>query len=101
VDGRLVATNAASPEAALQGSDHLADSADFQEATKVAGMPDQTTGFLFVNVADAVPLLSLAGLAGAEIPKELIDNLRPIRAVVAWGEPEGTTSTNTIFVHVE
>ena len=101
VDGRLVATNAASPEAALQGSDHLADSADFQEAAKLAGMPDKTTGFLFVNVADAVPLLSLAGLAGADIPKELIENLRPIRSVVAWGEPEGTTSTNTIFVHVE
>ena len=64
-------------------------------------MPDKTTGFLFVNVADAVPLLSLAGLAGADIPKELIDNLRPIRSVVAWGEPEGTTATNTIFVHVE
>ncbi|HET9675848.1 MAG TPA: hypothetical protein VFP31_13755 [Gaiellaceae bacterium] len=102
VDGKLVATSASSPEAALQaGGDHLGGSADFQEAAKVAGMPDKTTGFLFVNVADALPLLSLAGLAGADVPKELIENLRPVRSVVAWGEPEGSTSTNTIFVHVE
>ncbi len=102
VDGKLVATNASSPEAALQGGgDKLGDSPDFQAAAKVAGMPDKTSGFLFVNVADALPLLSLAGLAGAEIPKELIENLRPIRSVVAWGEPEGSTSTNTISVHIE
>ena len=102
VDGKLVATTAPSPEAALQVSgDHLGGSADFQEAAKVAGMPDATSGFLFVNVADALPLLSLAGLAGADVPKELIENLRPIRSVVAWGEPEGTTSTNTIVVHIQ
>jgi hypothetical protein len=101
VDGRLVATNASSPEAALQAGDHLGDTADFKEAVEVAGMPDKTTGFLFVNVTDALPLLSLAGLAGADVPKELIDNLRPIRSVVAWGEPEGSTSANTIFVHIE
>jgi hypothetical protein len=102
VEGKLVATNASSPEAALQaGGDTLGDSPDFQEAAKVAGMPDTTSGFLFVNVADALPLLSLAGLAGAEIPKELIENLRPIRSIVAWGEPEGSTSANTIFVHIE
>jgi hypothetical protein len=102
VDGTLVATNASSPEAALRaGSDHLGDSPDFEEAAKVAGMPDRTTGFLFVNVESALPLLSLAGLAGADVPKELIENLRPIRSVVAWGEPEGSTSANMIFVHIE
>jgi len=63
-------------------------------------MPDETAGFLYLNVADAVPLLGLAGLAGADVPEELLENLRPIRSVVAWSEG-GDTSTQTLFVEIQ
>ena len=101
VDGTLVATTASSPEAALRGGDTLGDSSDFREAAEVAGMPDMTAGFLYVNVGNIVPLLGLAGFAGVDISRELIENLRPIRSVVAWSEPSGDTSTQTVFVHIQ
>ena len=102
VDGRLVVTTGPSPEAALEARDEtLGESEDFREAVEAAGMPDETSGFLYVNVADALPLLGLAGLAGADVPEELLANLRPIRSVVAWSETDDGTSTQTVFVEIQ
>ena len=64
-------------------------------------MPDETGGFLYVDVADALPLLSLAGYAGVDVPKELLENLRPVSSVVAWSQADGTTSAQTLFVHIQ
>lgn len=108
VDGRLVATTASSPENAVRVSgETLADSEDFQDAVEAAGMPDETSGFLYVNVADALPLLALAGIVDESGPSQhgmllrsLSENLRPIRSVTAWSEG-GETSTQTLFVHIQ
>jgi len=101
VDGRLVVTTAASPEDAVRTTgETLGESEDFGDAVDAAGMPDETSGFLYLNVADALPLLGLAGLAGADVPEELLENLRPIRSVVAWSEG-GDTSTQTLFVEIQ
>jgi hypothetical protein len=102
VDGVLVATTASSPEAAVQASgDKLGGSPDFEEATGTAGMPDETTGFLFVNVADALPLLELAAGLGAAIPSEALEYLQPIRTVVGWSEVEGNVATQHLFVQIQ
>ena len=102
VDGQLVATTASSPEAALEaGGETLGDSADFKDAAEAAGMPGETNGFLFVNVADALPLLGLAGVAGADVPQQLLENLRPIRSVVAWSEADGRVATQHVFVQIQ
>jgi hypothetical protein len=101
VDGRVVVTTAASPEDAVRTTgETLGESEDFADAVEAAGMPDETSGFLYLNVADALPLLGLAGLAGADVPEELLENLRPIRSVVAWSEG-GDTSTQTLFVEIQ
>jgi hypothetical protein len=34
------------------------------------------------------------------VPGELLENLRPIRSVVAWSEG-GETSTHTLFVEIQ
>ena len=104
VDDQVVATTASNPADALKRSQvggSLADDEDFKEAKDAAGMPDETGGFLYVDVADALPLLSLAGYAGVDLPKELLENLRPIRSVIAWSEAEGTTSAQTLFVRIQ
>ena len=101
VDGHLVATTASSPQAALQSSESLGDSEDFKEAADVAGMPDETAGFLFVNVADALPLLALAGLSGADVPEEILENVRPLGSIVAWNEADGQQSTYHLFVQIQ
>ena len=102
VDGNVVATTGPSPEAALDnGGQSLGDSEDFKDAVEAAGMPDETSGFLFVDVADALGLLTLAEVAGADVPDELVDNLRPIRSVMAWSETEGDSSTGALFVEIQ
>lgn len=104
VDDQVVATTASTPADALKRSQvggSLADDEDFKEAKDAAGMPDETGGFLYVDVADALPLLSLAGYAGVDVPKELLENLRPVRSVIAWSEADGTTSAQTLFVHIQ
>ena len=104
VDDQVVATTATSPAQALQRArvgGTLADDEDFREAQAAAGMPDETGGFLYLDVADALPLLTLAGYAGVEIPKDVLENLRPIRSVVAWSEADGSTSAQTVFVHIQ
>ena len=104
VDDQVVATTASNPADALERAKvggSLADDEDFKEAKDAAGMPDETGGFLYVDVADALPLLSLAGYAGVDLPKELLENLRPIRSVIAWSQADGTTSAQTLFVHIQ
>ena len=103
VDDQVVATTALSPAQALDRaqSGTLADDEDFREAKSAAGMPDETGGFLYVDIADALPLLTLAEVAGVDIPDHLLENLRPIRSVVAWSEADGSTSAQTLFVHIQ
>ena len=100
---QVVATTASSPAEALKRAQggSLADDEDFKQAKDAAGMPDETGGFLYVDVADALPLLSLAGFAGVDVPKELLENLRPISSVIAWSQADGTTSAQTLFVHIQ
>ena len=104
VGDQVVATTATSPAQALQRArvgGTLADDEDFREAKAAAGMPDETGGFLYVDVADLLPLLSLAGYAGVDVPKELLENLRPVRSVIAWSQAEGSTSAQTLFVQIQ
>lgn len=103
VDDQVVATTASSPAQALEraAGGSLGDDEDFREAKAAAGMPDKTGGFLYLDVADALPLLTLAGFAGVDVPKEVLENLRPIRSVVAWSQANGNTSAQTVFVHIQ
>jgi hypothetical protein len=104
VEGQVVATTASSPAQAIErarAGGSLGDDEDFREAKDAAGMPDETGGFLYLDVADALPLLSLAGFAGVDVPKGVLENLRPIRSVVAWSQADGSTSAQTVFVHIQ
>jgi len=101
VNGDLVATTAPNPASALASGSSLADAPDFEAASDAADLPDETSGLFYVNVADAVPLLGLAAATGASVPKELVDNLRPIRAVVGWGERDGAESRFQLFVQIQ
>lgn len=99
LDGRLIVTTAPTiADAVRRPQRSLRESADFEAAADAAGLPDRTAGFLYVNVGDALPLV---GLAAPDLPRELLENLRPIRSLVAWSEPDGDRSRFTIFVEIE
>lgn len=98
----LVVTTAKSVEAAVrEPSESLGESEDLDDAREAAGMPEENAGFLFVNVADALPLLALAGLAGVDLPQKELEDARAIRSIVAWSEPSDDGSNFELFVHIE
>jgi hypothetical protein len=89
-DGRIILTDLPSGAAKLGTGDSLADDEDFQEARDAAGMPDETTGFAYVNVADAATLLDLLG---GDVPAEARENLRPLRSLLLYGSRDGERAT--------
>jgi hypothetical protein len=73
--------------AAPSGS--LADDPLFQEATQAAGLPDETLGFVYVNVRDGLELAEVpaAGMFG-ELDPETRENLRSLQYLVAYATGE-------------
>ena len=69
--------------------------ATFKAATKAAGLPQQTTGFVYANLQDALPLLRAAvpGAAG-------LGDLGALHSLVAFGARTGAESSYTLFLDV-
>ena len=90
-DGKLVITTSQQGIADLQAQDgSLADDEAFKDATDAAGMPSETTGFLYVDLEQAVPtVLGLIGFTGDWTPEWLERNLEPLQSLVLYGERDG------------
>ncbi|HEY6150563.1 MAG TPA: DUF3352 domain-containing protein, partial [Gaiellaceae bacterium] len=79
----------------------LPDSA-FKEAKDAAGMPSSNSGFVYVDLKNALALVeSLAGIAGSAPPAEVMGNLRPLRSFVAWGKSSGNSATFDAFLEIK
>jgi hypothetical protein len=82
--------------------DRLPDSADFKEAKDAAGMPDSSGGFVYLDLKDALPLLEgFAGLSGHSLPKDVTENLRPLRSLLAWSEGSSSERTFDAFLEIK
>jgi hypothetical protein len=98
-DGHLVVTTSREGIAALRSDDNrLADDEDFKSALERAGVPDETTGFAYLNLHDAIA--SILGFAGAEVPPDVRANLEPLDTFVAYGSKDGTTVRFAAFLAV-
>ena len=104
-DGKVVVTTGAqSIEEIRSGGPRLADDDAFQSARDAAGMPDETAGFVWLDVEDGLPLVvGLAEASGgsAAIPQEIRRNLEPLRSLVAWADRDGRTSTAELFLAID
>ena len=102
-DGKLVITSAQTGISGLRDSGpRLADDATFKDATSAAGMPDATSGFVYLNLKDSIPLLeSAAKLGGQTIPSSVGGNLSPLNAFVAYGKSAGSEISFTAFLQVK
>ena len=94
VGGRLVVstTQAGIDDFAGSGA-KLASDPGFAAAAKQAGLPHETSGFVYVDAKDA---LALAGLAGLKLPANLPD----FRSVLAYGSQQAGETTFTAFVGI-
>lgn len=100
VDGDLVvSTSQQVVDAFAGGGAKLAADDAFRAARSAAGMPDETTGFLYVDLADALPALQgLATLAGAPATG---GDLGALRSLTAYGSgADGGVSRFTAFLEV-
>ncbi len=86
-DGKLVVTTTpAGIEGLRDGGTKLADDGRFEDATEAAEMPDETTGFVYVDADEAVGLAEgLAALQGENIPSDVRENLEPLDTAVLYG----------------
>ena len=103
VDGKVVITSGVAGIAEYGGSgEKLPDSADFKEAKSAAGMPDANGGFVYVDLKNAIPLIEgLVGLAGQSPPADVTENLRPLRAILAWSAGSGDLRTFDAFLEIK
>jgi hypothetical protein len=84
VKNHLVVTTAVKGIADLvAGSGSLADDPGFQQATAAAGLPAESSGFVYVNLSGAVDALDTAGVFDQTSP-ETLSNLRPLDYLVAY-----------------
>ncbi len=98
-DGHLVLTTSRVGIADLKSGDNrLADDEDFKGALEQADMPDETTGFVYVNLHDAIS--SLLGLGGASVPPDVRENLEPLDSLVFYGSKDGETFRFAGFLSV-
>ena len=100
---KIVITSGLNGIGAYTGSgSKLPDSADFKEAKDAAGMPSSNSGFIYVDLKNALALVgSLAGLAGDSLPPKAMENVRPLRSFVAWGDRSGDTATFDAFLEIK
>ena len=101
-DGHLVVTTQRSGITALQEDDDRLSSDDrFQGALDDAGMPDETTGFAYVDLKSTIPyVLDFLG-AGEDVPEEVDRNLEPLDQVVTYSTRDGNTIEYTGFLSID
>jgi Protein of unknown function (DUF3352) len=89
-DGRLVVTMSREGIADLrEEGDRFSDSETFSEAKDLAGMPDETVGFLYADLQEIIPyILGIAGLSGGDVPPEIEANLEPLQQLIVYGSEE-------------
>jgi Protein of unknown function (DUF3352) len=99
-DGHLVLTTSRAAISDLKsGDDRLADDEDFKRALEQADMPDETTGFVYVNLHDAIS--SILGLGGENVPPDVRANLEPLGSLVFYGSKDGKTLRFAGFLAVD
>ena len=100
LDGALVVSTGRNAVAELEdGGDKLVDSDRFKDALDTAGAPDEYTGLLYVDLADATDLIvAYLGLSGQKVPEKVSENLAPLKSLVAFGQLDGTLATSRVFV---
>ena len=80
----------------------LSADATFQDARQASGMPDQTTGFAYVDLKDALPLVQgLAALSGAT-GSTTVPDLSALHTLTAFGSGSSDgVERFTVFLEVQ
>jgi hypothetical protein len=74
------------PTSPVGAPSSIADDARFKDALAAADLPGETTGFVYLNPAELVPLLADLEVAqpGGNIRKEIRENSRPLQSLLVY-----------------
>jgi hypothetical protein len=98
-DGKLVVTSAREGIADLrEDGERFADEDGFAEARERSGLPDETAGWAYVDLAEVLPLL--LGFAGG-VPPEVQANIDPLQSIVVYSTADGERASFSLFVGIE
>jgi hypothetical protein len=104
-DKLVVSLSTAAFRELKSGGEKLGDAEDFKAAAEAAGLPDETSGFFYLNVQDFIPtletVLNFAGADRADVPPELLENLRPLTSIVAYAVRDGGEARYVVFAHIQ
>ncbi len=101
-DGLLAVSTSQAEIAALRGDGPRLDQDDaFERAAEQAGLPDETTGFGYVDLEAAVPFLLGLAPAGDGDAAEAKAYLEPLGSIVFWGGRTGAVQDFSLFVGIE
>ena len=99
-DGTLiVSTTQAGFREALGPDTPLAEDAVYEEAREAAEMPDESIGFLYVNLNQAFD--SFAGLSGQEVDPEVRQNVEPLESTLLYAERDGNRIVFSGFLTIK
>ena len=66
----------------------ITDDPVFSKAKDAAGLPDQSAGFLYVNIKNSIPVIEGLGQAsGNALPPDVSQNLAPLESFLAYVVP--------------
>ena len=99
---KLVITDSPTGISGLKdGGQKLSDDQVFKDAKSAAGMPDETKGFVYVNVKDTAPMVEgLSALGGSGIPPDVSANLEHVRSFLAYGSGSGDENRFDAFLEI-
>ena len=102
-DDKVVVTIGQDALSELRGDGpRLSDDEDFTSARDAAGLPDETAGFVWVDLEDGLPLiLGLAEVSGQSVPADIRANLEPLGSFLAWAETDGRNGSFTAFLQID
>jgi hypothetical protein len=103
IGGQLVASTSQKGLADFRSAgSKLSGETTFKDAQKAAGMPAATTGFVYANLADAIPLVQAFGpLLGLKLPQPLQGDLSALRTLTAFGTRTGAEQSLTVYLQVQ
>ena len=101
-DALVVSTSRQAINAFTGSGPKLSADVTFQDAQRASGMPDQTTGFTYVDLKDGLPLAQgLAALSGATASAAVPD-LSALHTLTAFGSGSSDgVERFTVFLEVQ
>jgi hypothetical protein len=103
-DGMALVSNGKAPiERTLGDEDKLTDDAVYKDARRAAEAPDDTVGFVYLNLAGAIPYINeLLSFSGSELMSpEARANTKPLESVFLFAAKDGERVTLSGFLTIK